>query len=684
MPDTAAPAAGPQPVGVRAAGTPLAGLGTLAVGVIAIAALYFGREVFIPIALAVLLSFALGPPVLLLRRWHINRVLAVIVVAVLAFSVILGIGALIGSQLAHLAENLSGYKYNITEKIHSLRDTTTSSGVVGRAAAMLTELGNEITKPREMIARPAANRPAVLAPGVQQKPVPVEIRQSDPTPLQLILQVAAPLLQPLATAGIVVVFVIFFLLQRQDLRDRFIRLAGARDLRRTTLALDDAARRLSRYLLRQTGINASLGVLVGSGLWFIGVPNPVLWGILTMLLRFVPYIGPVIAAAFPAALAVAVDPGWSMLFWVVGLFLVAEGVTGQVIEPWLYGQSTGLSGVAVVVAAAFWTLLWGPVGLLLSTPLTMCLVVLGRHVEHLQFLEVLLGDRPPLPPEESFYQRILADDPDEAAHQAEACLKDKPLSVYYDEVAIRGLALAQHDVNRGALDHAHRVRVKEAVEWVIDDLSDHDDASAPTLEEGANEVAAVPSVLSPEELAPGWRETAVLCVAGRGSLDEAAAAMLAQLLEKHGIGARVVPSEAVSVANLVRLEVTGVQVACLSNLEPGNFTNARYLVRRLRRRLPQAKIVAGFWTLAAQEAEERGALAATRADCVVTSLRQAVEQVVNAAKEAAAADLEDETRAPVAPPASASGDTVVPCSVGFDQTQRIEASMKEADSWSRL
>src|SRR3984893_13696282 len=543
MPDTAAPAAGSQPVEVHAAGTPLTGLGTLAVGVIAIAALYFGREVFVPMALALLLSFALGPPVLLLRRWHSNRVLAVIVVVVLAFSVILGIGALIGSQLAHLAENLPGYQYNITEKIHSLRDTTTSSGFVGRAAAMLTELGNEITKPREMIGRPTANRPAVLAPGVeQQKSVPVEIRQSDPTPLQLILQVAAPLLQPLATAGIVVVFVIFFLLQRQDLRDRFIRLAGARDLRRTTQALDDAARRLSRYLLRQTGINASLGVLVGSGLWFIGVPNPVLWGILTMLLRFVPYIGPVIAAAFPAALAVAVDPGWSMLFWVVGLFVVAEGITGQVMEPWLYGQSTGLSGVAVVVAAAFWTLLWGPIGLLLSTPLTMCLVVLGRHVEHLQFLEVLLGDQPALAPEESFYQRMLADDPDEAAHQAEAFLKDKPLSVYYDQVVIKGLALAQLDVNRGALDHAHRVRVKAAVERVIDNLADH--APTPVPKEGENGGAVIPPVFSPDELTPPWRGMAVLCVAGRGLLDEASAAMLAQLLRKHRIGARVVAFEA--------------------------------------------------------------------------------------------------------------------------------------------
>jgi predicted PurR-regulated permease PerM len=633
-------------VGVGAA--PPTSLGTLAVGVVVIAALYFGREVFVPVALAVLLSFALGPAVLLLRRWYINRVVAVIVVVIIAFSVILGIGALIGTQFAHLAENLPRYQTNIVEKIHSLRDTTTSKGVVGRATTMLRDLGNEIAKPRQRAGSTATNRAAVVASGVQQqKPVPVEIRQPNSTPLQLVRDVAGPLLRPLATAGIVIVFVIFFLLQRQDLRDRFIRLAGARDLRRTTQGLDDAGHRLSRYLLTQTAINAGVGVLVGAGLWFIGVPNPALWGILTMLLRFVPYIGPIIAAAFPAMLAVAVGPGWSMMFWVVGLFLAVELVTGYVIEPWLYGQSTGLSGIAVLVAAAFWTLLWGPVGLLLSTPLTMCLVVLGRHVEHLQFLEVLLGDRPALAPEESFYQRMLADDPDEAAHQAEAFLKDQPLSGYYDEVAIKGLALAQLDVNRGALDHAHRVRIKEAIDWVIDDLSDYDDGSVPTIEDGASEVASLPSFLSPEELAPGWRGTAVLCIAGRGSLDEASAAMLAQLLEKHGIAARVVPSEAVSVANLFRLDVAGVQMACLCYLEPGSFTNPRYLVQRLRRRLPQAKIVDGFWTLTEQEAEDRNALQATRADLVVTSLRQAVEQVLDAARKAASADLDAEIRAPV-------------------------------------
>src|SRR5579884_3040311 len=643
MLNTVSPAAGSDRVEVGA--IPPTSLGTLAVGVVVIAALYFGREVFVPMALAVLLSFALGPAVLLLRHWYVNRVVAVIVVVVLAFSVILGIGALIGSQFAHLAENLPGYQTNITQKIHSLRGTTAGKGVVGHVVTMLSDLGSEITNPRIGAGSAPANGAAILAPGVQQqKPVPVEIRQPDATPLQLIRDIAGPLLQPLATAGIVVVFVIFFLLQRQDLRDRFIRLAGARDLQRTTQGLDDAGHRLSRYLLTQTAVNAGVGVLVGAGLWLIGVPNPALWGILTMLLRFVPYIGPIIAAAFPAALAVAVDPGWSMLFWVVGLFLAVELVTGYVIEPWLYGHSTGLSGVAVLVAAAFWTLLWGPVGLLLSTPLTMCLVVLGRHVEHLRFLEVLLGDRPALAPEESFYQRILADDPDEAASQAEAFLKDKPLSVYYDEVAIRGLALAQLDVNRGVLDHARRVRIKQAVDWVIDDLCEHEDGPAAAGGDGAQERAPLPSSLSPEQLAPDWRGAAVLCVAGRGSLDEASAAMLAQLLGKHGIGARVVPFEAVSVANLPALDVTGVQMAYLCYLEPGSFSNPRYLTRRLRRVLPRARIIAGFWTLTETEAAARNALSITGADLVVTTLRQAVD----AAREAASAGSGAEIRASAA------------------------------------
>jgi predicted PurR-regulated permease PerM len=511
---------------------------------------------------------------------------------------------------------------------------------------MLSNLSKEIEKPEEKGAGSPANEPAALSRNDQpQKPLPVEIHQPNASPLLLLQQVAAPLLQPLATAGIVVVFVIFFLLQREDLRDRFIRLAGAGDLRRTTVALDDAARRLSRYLLTQTAINTSFGVLVGTGLWLIGVPYPVLWGILGTLLRFVPYIGPIIAAALPAIVAFAVDPGWTMLLWAMGLFLVVELITGQAIEPWLYGQSTGLSGIAVVVAAAFWTLLWGPVGLLLSTPLTMCLVVMGRHVEHLQFLEVILGDQPALAPEESFYQRMLAADPDEATHQAEEFLTDRSLAAFYDEVAIGGLTLAQLDVNRGVLGHEHRALIKEAVDGVVDNLADH--ALWPIPKEGENRRGLMPQIFTSEQLPPPWQGTAVLCVAGRGPLDEATASLLAQLLQKDGVGARVVPSDAVSVPNLFRLDVTGVQMAFLCYLEPGRFSNPRYLVRRLRRKLPRATIVAGLWTLKREETEERSALTTTGADLVAVSLQQAVEQVINAVEVIA----NDQLNAEIQPPA---------------------------------
>jgi predicted PurR-regulated permease PerM len=639
MPKDASAIKSPHGVEILAAGNSAALIGNLALGVVAIGALYLGRDVFVPMALAILLSFALAPLVLVLRRCHLGRVPSVIAVVVIAFGAVSGLGFLIGSQLAHLAGNLPSYEYNITKKIQSFRGTANRDGIVGRTSTMLQDLSKEISKPSDETASAArAPRAAAAQPAA---PSPVEAHALNLTPLQVVQGIVGPLLQPLATAAIVIVFLIFFLLQREDLRNRFIRLAGTRDLQRTTEALDDAGRRLSRYLLTQSAVNATFGVSIGVGLWLIGVPNAVLWGTLTALLRFVPYIGPVIAVACPAALALAVDPGWSMLLWVIGLFLVTEPITSQLVEPWLYGRSTGLSGVAVVVAAAFWTFLWGPVGLLLSTPLTMCLVVLGRHVERLQFLEVLLGDQPALAPEESFYQRILADDPDEAAHQAEAFLKEQPLSAYYDQVAIKGLALAQLDVNRGTLDHEQRVRLKSAVDDIIDDLSGHEDAAATDIKEGEPDAAPMAPVLSDAELAPSWRGKPVLCVAGRGSLDEASAAMLAQLLEKHGIGSRVVPREAVSARHLDQLDVVGVQMACLCYLEPGTFANARYLVRRLRRRLPKATMMAGFWTLTVEQAEERDALGATGVDIVVHLMQKAVEHIVHAAKEiplAASAD----------------------------------------------
>ena len=590
-------------------------LTTLAIGGIVIAALYLARDIFVPLAMAILLSFALGPLVRLLRRARFGRIPSVITAVILAFLVIFGIGAVIGEQLAELAQKLPEYQYNIIDKIHALRSSAMNNGLFDRASLMLKDLGAEVTKappPAEGKA-PAAAR-AAPQEAQPQKPLPVEMHQPESTPMQIVQSVVGPLLQPMATAGIVVVFVIFFLVQREDLRDRFIRLAGARDLQRTTQALDDAGERLSSYLLAQTAINSCFGLLIGTGLWIIGVPDPLLWGIVGLLLRFVPYIGAVIALLFPAALAVAVDPGWSMLLWTLALFAVVEPVMSQVAEPILYGRSAGLSAVAVVIAAAFWTWLWGPVGLLLSTPLTLCLVVLGRHVEHLKFLDVAFGDRPALTPEEGFYQRILAGDPDEAAYHAEEFLKTRTLAAYYDEVAIKGLALAQLDVNRGLLDHERRVQIKAAIDDVIDDLSDHADAAA---------VAEAPTASSDDKV--------VLCVAGRGSLDEAAAAMLAQLLNRQGLGARVVPSAAVAAGAISRLEVSAVQIVCLSYLEAGGFTNARYLVRRLRRRLPRTQILLGFWSLDAAAVEAQDALGQTGADAVVTSLAQALERIVLAA-----------------------------------------------------
>jgi hypothetical protein len=285
-----------------------------------------------------------------------------------------------------------------------------------------------------------AAAPPETAPhgGQPPKPIPVEIHAPPPAPFEIIRSIIGPLAGPLATAAIVIVFLTFILLQREDLRDRFILLVSAGDLHRTTVALDDGASRLSRYFLTEIAINASFGVIIGTGLFFIGVPSAVLWGILAMLLRFLPYIGAWIAAFFPVALALAVDPSWSMLVWTIALFAVVELLLSQAIEPLLNAHNTGLSAVAVVVAATFWTWLWGPVGLLLSTPLTVCLVVIGRHVERLRFLDVLLGDQPALAPEETFYQRILAGDPDEAARQAEVFLKEKSLCDYYDEVGIKG------------------------------------------------------------------------------------------------------------------------------------------------------------------------------------------------------------------------------------------------------
>jgi predicted PurR-regulated permease PerM len=624
-----------RPTVVAPAETPgLTGLLTLAVAVVVVAGLYLGRTVLIPITLAVLLSFLLAPIVNLLRRIHFGRVLSVLVAVMLALGVIVALGGLIGTQLAELAQDVPKYASTIREKVDIVQGFATS-----KMSLVMRRLD---TPPAAPVASPGPKP----APSAEPKPVQVEVHEPDPTPMQLAERIITPIVDPLSTTVIVLIVAIFVLLQREDLRDRLIRLFGSSDLHRTTTAMNDAARRLSRYFLIQLGINATFGLIIGIGLFVIGVPSPLLWGTVGLLLRFVPYIGAPLAAVLPLALAGAVSPHWSMMLWTAGLFAATEAIMGQVVEPLLYGRSTGLSPFSVVVSATFWTWLWGPIGLILSTPLTLCLLVLGRHVERLEFLDVILGDRPALTPVESFYQRMLAGDPDEAHDQAEVLLRDRPLSSYYDEVALKGLQLAANDAARGVLTEAQLEKIKVSMQDLIDDLDEHDDQE-PETKDAAESAATAPSRSEqdlPKHPAPGkvaadslplaWRgHSPVLCIAGRGPLDEAAASMLSQLLHKSGLTARVLSHEAVSRMRIGALDGQGVAMVCLCYLEIGGTpSHLRYLLRRLRQRLPNARLVVGLWPAEQAILTDDRLRAAVGADVYTSSLREAVEACLEAAR----------------------------------------------------
>jgi hypothetical protein len=430
--------------------------------------------------------------------------------------------------------------------------------------------------------------------------------------------VIEPVLAPLETTAIVLVVAVFILMQREDLRDRFIRLFGSTDLHRTTTALDDAGRRLSRYFVSQLGVNTCFGIVIGGGLWLIGVPSAALWGVLAGLLRFVPYIGPLLAAVAPLVLAAAVDPGWRATIYVALLFVITEPLTGYVVEPLLYGHSTGLSPMSVIVAAVFWTWMWGPVGLILSTPLTLCLVVMGRHVKSLEFFDILLGDRPALSEVTRFYQRTLANDPDEALDQAETMLADRSLVDYYDGVVLPGLKLAAADEARGTISRQRAAEITRGVLSVIGELEKHRDRPG--------------TGTAPGELpVPGLSTGLVACVAGRGPFDDVVSAMLAQLLAQRGVSSRAVPHASVSRETIAQLDVSAVTVIAVCALElSGAPAHLRYLIRRLQHRAPQAEVIAGLRLEGGEnpdESKDQEALGGVRS---VASLRDALDATLAA------------------------------------------------------
>lgn len=614
---------------VPAASSPTSTL-SLQIGVVVIAALYVAREVLMPITVAILLSFVLSPLVNLLRRLHLGRVPSVLLSVLVAIGLIGIVGIIVGSQLAELTHHAPQYAQTIEKKIETVREYATT-----KLSGVLEHIGHGRPDQTSTTAPAAAPNTPATAGGEQPAPA-----NQPSNPLALLEKYLSPVLSPFATLGIIVVVAIFVLLQKEDLRDRVIRLFGSADLHRTTLAMDDAGKRLSRYFLAQLGLNSAFGLIIGIGLYFIGVPNPLLWAILSALLRFVPYIGSFISAGLPIVLATAIDPGWSMAIWTATLYVVVELSVSQGVEPILYGHSTGLSPFAVVVSAIFWSWLWGSIGLVLSMPLTLCLVVLGRYVDSLEFLDVLLGDRPPLTPVESFYQRILAGDADEAQSHAELLLNERSLSSYYDEVTLKGLQLAAYDAERGAIRHQQLERVRNTINSLTHELAGYDDSDpSPTDKQPAGTPkdqremsrAAPPATASKlPMLAPPWQGPApVLCLAGKGPLDEPAAAMLAQLLEKHGLGAKVASYNAASRDAIASLDVTGTAMICISYLDiRGSPSHLRYLLQRLRRRMPGVPILVGLWPADDEVLQDTRLQTSVGADHYVTSLREAVNVCV--------------------------------------------------------
>jgi predicted PurR-regulated permease PerM len=586
----------------------------LTIAALIICFLYFAGLIVQPLAIGALLSFILAPVMRYLRILGVPKIVSALLSVALTLAAIGALGTTLVIQGRQLAEDLPKYENNLRAKIQGLGGAPITSGVLERASGTLRDLRNELNRTENSAPSPSVAQDSA-------KPFPVEVHQPEPRGLEALANLVRPLLSPLASSALVVLFLVFLLLQREDIRDRFLRIAGTADLQRSTAALDDAATRLGRFFLTQTLLNSGFGIFIALDLSIIGVPNAVLWGILAGLMRFVPFIGSLIAAFFPVAVAAGADPGWFMAVMTAVLFMVAEPAAGQIVEPLVYGPRTGLSPVAVVLSTLFWTLLWGPIGLLLATPLTVCLVVLGKHIEGLRFINVLLGDEPPLLPEERFYQRLLAGDATDAADQAEEELKTQSLSAYYDAIPMKALILAQADAADGKLTNEKQQAIRDTADEIIEVLSDYRDIN-PMINEDTSKGENMSEVISTESELTG----SLLCVPSRSSLDEAASAMLAQILEKRGIKAIVQPIETSRTVKNRSDNVPDAQLVCLSYFGSiAKPAHVRYQIRRFKRVLPQAGFLACFWMLGEDSAKAEDWKMAVGADFVATSLDQAAQ-----------------------------------------------------------
>ncbi len=578
--------------------------------IVVVAVLYFARDVFIPLALAVLFAFLLGPLVMRLRHWGVWRMPAVLIVVALAFVAIAGVTDLMVVQLTELGRKMPEYEQNLHKKAQSVRDS--SSGFIGHFSRVMHDFSTELN-PTTSTNQPMAS---------SQKPVPVEIQHSGGTPLELVPRVLGSVVGLLLTVVIVTVFVIFMLLQQEDLRNRVIRLAGARQLNATTKALDEAGERVSRYLVAQLLVNIAFGIPAGIALYFLGVPNPILWGMLAALFRYIPYLGIWIAALMPAAVLFAVDPGWIKPFSVFGIYFCIDLIMYNLVEPLVYRNSTGMTPLAILVAAVFWTWLWGPVGLLLATPLTVCIAVLGRYVPSLRFLGVLLSDEPVLTPDKRFYQRLLAMDIDEAGQIAEEFLKDKTLVELYDTVIIPALGLAEGDRRAGKLDDEQEQFIYHNARLLVEDFASRARESEAETDGAPKRVDET----APRPEPPAEMELSVLSLPARTEADEIAALMLAQLLNARGISAKPMSASAFASERLEEIGREKIQLACVANVSSDGHLHTRYFCKRLRDQFPKMKIVVAMLA-GAEKPESPQKEPSILADEMARTLAEAVAEI---------------------------------------------------------
>jgi predicted PurR-regulated permease PerM len=583
---------------------------TLASIAVVIAALYLAKGVLIPLTLAVLLTFLLCPVCDWLERRRLGRIPSVLVTAILGFT-LLGIVVWTAAvQMTYLVPKIPEYQRNIESKLRSVNEYAVAA--LSNVTKTAEGLDQSIT-PSEL---------ASEKQGINNRPYSVRVISSPASPLQVFGGMFGTLVEVLGTAGIIIVLVVFFLIRREDMRDRFIHLVGKGHVTLTTQMLEDAGARVSRYLSMLFLLNATFGIFVGVGLFLIGVPNAILWGILAMALKFIPYIGSWIAAAMPIGLSMAISPGWTIPLLTVGLFVVLELIWGNVLEPWLYGKHTGVSAVAVLVAAVFWMWLWGPVGLLLATPLTVCLLVVGKHVPQLSYLGILLGNEPVFEPKDRIYQRLLAGDQEEAEELFEDILEHRPLVEVYDTVLIPALALTETHWQLGDLNESKHKFIMEGLKEMIEERGERQQEMQ-AKEAAADAQEAVEDFNHDDETDAS--RLSIFCLPARSEADAIAAMMLAQVLETKGCVVQAVSVTSLAGEMIDLIDPRTAAVVCLSATPPAAVMHARYLCKRLRSRLPKVKMVVGLW-----DAQVDLNKARERIGCdaiVVATLADAQEQI---------------------------------------------------------